>query len=190
MSHRLIASVFVAVLSTALCHAEPFRWGWTLTSPTGAVLGSASGLEVTDVNFGLLAAPVLTPGPATRDDPSYFPNLHVKSATSTATLTLTDEVTNLSDSVEVFWTKYESWLLFTDDDGSTSAEVQDSWDQSGPNQPGARRWVGNLKFRIEQFDGNTAIVAAPADVPEPGTLILGGVGLAGGVGAWLKRRRK
>ena len=168
------------LLSTAaVSSAEPLRWGWTLTSSAGEVLGSASGLEVTDVNFGLLPAPVLPPGPATPQDPSSVPNVHVKSATSTAKLTLTDEVTNTSSTFDLTWTKFESWLLVTNPDGSTSADVQDSWDESGPRNPAAPRRVGGLTARVEQMDAVTLISVAPADVPEPGASCSGALDAPG-----------
>lgn len=189
MLHRLIATLFVALGTASLSHAEPLHWGWTLTSSAGEVLGSAAGLNTSDVNFGLLPTPVLRPGPATRDDPSYFKDVHVKSATSTAKLTLTDEVTNTSSTFDLFWTKYESWLLVTNSDGSTSADVQDSWDESGPRNPTATRRVGGLSVSVEQMDAVTLLSVVPADVPEPGTLILGGIAVAGGVGAWVRKRK-
>jgi hypothetical protein len=189
MSHRLTATL-IAVLGVATAgHAEPLRWGWTLTSSTGGVLGSASGLTTSDVNFGLLPTPVLSPGPATAGDPSTVPNVHVKSATSSAKLTLTDEVSNTSSTFDLHWTKFESWLLVTTPDGGTTAEVQDGWDESGPRNPAATRRVGGLSARVEQMDAITLISVAPADVPEPGTIALGGVALAGGIGAWVRKRR-
>jgi hypothetical protein len=188
MSNRLIAAVAVVIVSSAAASAEPLRWGWTLTSATGQVLGTQSGLTAAEVNFALLAAPTLPMGPATPDDPSHFPDVHVKSATTTATLTLTDEVSGIDEAVELFWTKKESWLLLTRSDGSTSAEVQDSWDESGPRNPAALRRAGGVSFLVEQVDGLTFISAAPAEAPEPGTILLGGIAVAGGVGACVRRR--
>jgi hypothetical protein len=111
MLPRFVLALSALVAAAGLAPAEPIRWGYTLTSTGGAVLGSQSGITGWNANLALLPEPVLRPGPATRDDPAFFPDVHVVSATSTATLTLTDEVTGVSTTAELFWTKYESWRM-------------------------------------------------------------------------------
>jgi hypothetical protein len=193
MSHRLIATL-IAALGTAVCHAEPIRWGWTLTSSTGRVLGSESGLTADMYpEFGFypvygLPVPELTPGQATRDDVSWFPDVHVKVGTTHGTLTLTDEVTNAAIVFDVFYTRKESWRLTTNPDGSTTAEVEDSWGEYGPANPSAFGRAGGLLFEVKQEDQYSRVYVAAVETPEPGTLVLCGIALAGGVGAWWGRR--
>jgi len=192
MTHRFVAPLFALLLLSGPALAQqPIRWGYSLASPTGELLGSQSGITDWQTNFALLPAPVLRPGPATRDDPSWFPDVHVKSATSTATLTLKDEVSDFSQSFDLYWTMNESWKLLTLPDGSTSAEVQDAWSESGPRDTSAGRQVGRLRFQIEQVDGNTILsVEQTLNVPEPATLVLGGIGMVGVIGLRMRKRSR
>jgi hypothetical protein len=194
MSHRLIATLIAVLGTAAVCHAEPLRWGWTLTSPAGEVYGSGSGLTPDMYReygyypvFGL-PTPELPLGPATRADVSWFPDVHVKVATTFGTLTLTDEASNAAVAFDVFYTRKESWRLTTHPDGTTTAEVEDSWDEYGPHQPSALGRAGRLLFEVSQEDQYSKVYVTAIETPEPGTLILGGIALAGGVGAWWRKR--
>lgn len=186
MPPRFVLALSVLAVAAGLAPAEPIRWGYTLTSSAGEVLGSRTGITGWDANFALLPEPMPRPGPATPDEPAYIPDVHVKSATTTATLTLTDEVTSVSSSVELFWTRYESWLL-TPGPAGADPQVQDSWSESGPRDTAAARRVGGLRFQIVQQDQLTLLSAEPAGVPEPGTIALAAVGLAGLVTARKRR---
>ncbi len=187
MLPRFVLTLSVLAVVAGLAPAEPIRWGYTLTSSDGEVLGSRTGITGWDANFALLPEPMLRSGPATPDDPAHFPDVHVVGATTTATLTLTDEVTGVSTSAELFWTKYESWLL-TPGPAGADPQVQDSWDESGPRDTSAARRAGGLRFQVVQQDPLTLLTAEPAGVPEPGTIALAAVGLMGLAAARVRRR--
>lgn len=187
MLPRFALALSVLAAAAGLAPAEPLRWGWTLTSAGGELLGSGSGLTTGLYVFDKLPVPVLPTEPPV---PSDFtnPDDYVRSVTSAGTLRLTDDRTNTTAAFDVFFTKKEAWRLTTNPDGSTSPEAYDSWGESGPANWSGRVRSGGLLFEVRQWDQYSHVVVDMVETPEPGTLILSGIALAGGLGL-LRRRR-
>jgi MYXO-CTERM domain-containing protein len=191
MSHRLIATLFALLVTAAVSHAGPLplRWGWTLTSPAGEVFGRGSGLTADSLAINGSPALVVDAGPPPPPLSSDFTNTayYVQDLTSVGRITLIDERTNATAAFDLIADRQYIWKLNTNPDGSTTPEMIDGYAGYGPDRPPARLRAGGLLFEVEQYDAYGLVSVTAAETPEPGTLILAGVALAGGLAAWRRR---
>jgi hypothetical protein len=192
MSHRLIASLIAALVATA-CHAEPLRWTYRTVNQESVRVFEESGLSVTSYVGG-----AGRPEPVWTDEQSS--EGWVKSATSTEVVTITDEASGQQATASVWWTIRETWEPHFDENGKLIDLEPISYGQYfGPEVRYDNPYLhvlGRNEYRIwtDQnlllVEVRADVVDAPTETPEPGTLILGGIAVAGGVGAWVRKRRR
>jgi hypothetical protein len=212
MSHRLIATLFVALVATA-CHAEPLDWAYTATI---TAVGGADHLLVGSQRYPLDGNDDTWPehyfllpmqeyaAKAGRVYPGEWDMLYtfgpggpleivttlpatVGAAGFEVTMTFTDAAGN-SGTVSQRGGVSASGLLTS---GTGNFDV--SFDGTREVELGGRR--ARVTFGDGYFSESGVYTTfqvdelSPSETPEPGTLILGGIALAGGVGAWRRKRR-
>jgi hypothetical protein len=190
MNHILL-SMAVVLCGVTAASAEPLRWGWTLTSPAGQVFGRGSGLTTDSAAINGQPALVADAGPPLPPLPSEFtnPDYYVQDFTSVGRITLIDERTNATAAFDLIADRQYMWKLNINPDGTRTPELIDGYAGYGPDRPPARLRAGGLLFEVEQDSIYGLVSVSAVETPEPGTLILGGIALAGGVGAWVRKRR-
>ena len=170
--------------------AEPIRWGYrVVNADTGAVLDERSGLTDTSLSFTAALRPELDGRPGGAGNPTFDPN---PSAENRSRVTIIDEASGGRKELLVSYLVTQQWDL-------RGADGQREWDWIGEytvathiRYPGDlwRPTGGRSEYRFAAEGGSVYVeVSALSPTPEPATLALAGVGLAG-VGLLRRRTRR
>jgi hypothetical protein len=158
----------LAVVGTAA--AEPIRWSYSGTGNT--ILRGSDGESVEGAGF--IHPSVGLVDPSQWDDEGQYTGI------SSVSLAITDSASGEVRTLNV------PYSIFT---GVSYIEAEPG--VFADFTLGANRYTLSAAGSLE-YSGWLYVEPTPAaaETPEPGTLILGGIALAGGVGAWWRKRRK
>ena len=211
---RPLATITALLLSAAVSFAGPLNWSYTarFTGAGGAqniLLGKetrwdydhSTGIEtgteyyvLLPVGTGLEHSGTVSSGQA--DVFGFDPSSWELSTTLPAsvsdhqfefTLTLTDEIGNVAhfspragaiSAMGVFTTGTGNFDVSFH--GSQELQLTERRARVTYSTAGGESW-GGIRYQVDDV--------TPVVTPEPGTLILGGIAIAGGLGAWARRRK-
>lgn len=214
MRCRSLLAMSMAVLTVSISSAGPLT-GWTYTAtavPTGGAaamrLDSGVRVEVDPVTFEEKSIPYTIIG---------YLNTTISGPVDLGMPVFVHRFADMDwevydgdgpSSVRPLGAGFTLSVLFTDPDGNTAVVSANGAAAAAPNFNGG---TGQYEIALQQtrsfelggrrfavaFDDTPGesgtdigfTVTAVSETPEPGTLILGGIALAGGVGAWLRRRK-
>jgi hypothetical protein len=184
---RFCISLVATLSLVGAASAEPIRWGFrAVDGSSGQVLAEKSGITETSFAIDLLPRPDLpsfAPPP-----PDFDLGIYEPSVTTTAEVTILDESTGQFDGTTIAWTIGETWE-FNEDTGTW--EPVATWEKPNP-LPQEAPWmtIGDNEYRIYTDGGPMYLdVRAGVQTPEPTTLALAGMGLAGLMGMRLRRAK-